>query len=623
MGRIYGIFSFIQLLLFSAHAQEPGDNIVVTDAHEVYRFERGDQQHPVVVNQSLNTVYTCKSFRTTIPVTTFYNDQFVINDVNVRVNGQRLKNFRPVYDYYSSDGVFFSDARICYFTLPLEAKGSSSEVSVSKTVLDPRYFTEIYFNENYFTVKKEVKVIVPQWMNIELKEYNFNDHRISKTVSAGKDETVYTFTIENVRNIPVETQAPGISYLAPHLLVMSKSATPGNTKITYFNTLADQYAWYHTLVKEIGNDEAPVKQKALELTKGLKSDTAKVKAIYRWVQDNIRYIAYEDGIAGFKPQNAQTVLAKKYGDCKGMANLMAQLLRSVGLDARLCWLGTNHIAYDYSTPSLSVDNHMICAWLYNGQTYYLDATEKFIGFGEIAERIQGRHVLIENGDQYILKNIPVAQQSQNCSMEKRKLSIIGNDLKGSVVQLWKGENKEWLPIQLNNIKKDKQEEVLKTYLSGGNKNYQIDNLRIVNLDNYNADVRIEYDLLYKDAVVSFGKDVFVDVDNRKDFGNIKFDTASRKLPYQFYFKDHIVFDTEINLPENLHISSVPGLLNISEPGYGISAGYKVDKRKLLYHREIMLKDILVAPKQFDRWNDNINRLNEFYNSQITLSTEKL
>jgi hypothetical protein len=44
------------------------------------------------------------------------------------------------------------------------------------------------------------------------------------------------------------------------------------------------------------------------------------------------------------------VLQKKYGDCKGMGNLTAEMLKAIGLNGRICWLGTNHIAYDYSTP---------------------------------------------------------------------------------------------------------------------------------------------------------------------------------------------------------------------------------------------------------------------------------
>ena len=46
----------------------------------------------------------------------------------------------------------------------------------------------------------------------------------------------------------------------------------------------------------------------------------------------VRYIAYEDGIAGFKPDKAQEVLRKKYGDCEGMGNLMTEMLKSIGLD---------------------------------------------------------------------------------------------------------------------------------------------------------------------------------------------------------------------------------------------------------------------------------------------------
>src|SRR5438128_325034 len=107
MVRPLSMIALFQWLSLSLAAQAIDDNIVVTDAHEVYRFERGDQQHPVIVTQSLNTVYTCNSFRTAIPVSTFYNDQLLIKDLNVIVNGQRQKNFKPVYDYYSGEGIFF------------------------------------------------------------------------------------------------------------------------------------------------------------------------------------------------------------------------------------------------------------------------------------------------------------------------------------------------------------------------------------------------------------------------------------------------------------------------------------------------------------------------------------
>lgn len=607
------------LFLSKLYAQDEEKNIVIESASEEYRYIKGNASNPVKIKETITKNYLCAEYRTDVPVAEFYNDQIELNDLDVRINGDKVKNFKANNDYYSSNGTFYSDARVCYFTLPLEKKNTKSQVRFEKTVLDPRYFTSIYFTESYLVQHKEIVIIIPKWMKAEIKEYNFVGYNITRRVESNSDEDTYTYSIQNAPALRSEKNAPGAGFIAPHLLVMAKYAEPNGTRITYFNTLDDQYKWYRQLVKQIGNDPQVIKTKAEEITKGLNDDMGRVKAIFQWVQDNIRYIAFEDGIAGFKPEKAQEVLRKKYGDCKGMGNLMAEMLKSIGLDGRLCWLGTNHIAHDYSTPSLGVDNHMICAWLYKGKTYFLDATEKYIGFGETAERIQGRQVLIEDGDKYILRNVPVADELQNTSYEKRILKITGNNLVGKVVQICKGENKEWLLTGLNEIKKDKQEDALKQYLAEGNPNYQISNLKIINLNDYNADLRVEYDVIVKDAVTIFDKELYVDVDNRKDYGDYKFDTFKRKLPYLFPFKNHVVFETELELPANIKPGPTPPSLNIQKPQYHITGNWSVANNKIVYRREMQLKKTWLSKDQFSTWNSDIEKLNDFYNNQLTLT----
>jgi hypothetical protein len=325
---------------------------------------------------------------------------------------------------------------------------------------------------------------------------------------------------------------------------------------------------------------------AEEITKGINSDINKVKTVFKWVQENIRYIAFEDGIAGFKPDKSQEVLRKKYGDCKGMANLTTQMLRTLNMDARMCWLGTKHIAYNYSTPSLSVDNHCIAAWFYNGKTYFLDATEKYIGFNEVAERIQGRQVLIEDGEKYILREVPVADPLQNTCIEKSKLKMEGNSLTGIVTQTWKGESKEWLLSHLNCIKKEKQEEALKQYLKDDNNNYQIINLKIINLTNYNEDVKIEYDVVISNAVASFDKGVYVDIDNRKEYSSLKIDIEKRPFPYEFAYKDHIIYEVELQLPTGSKAAPFPTELSVENSSFSFKGGYTADKSTIFYKKEI-------------------------------------
>jgi uncharacterized protein YegL len=607
------------------NAQESSDdqkNIVISKSTKKFWFTKGDADHPVHIKEETTKTYTCNSYRAEIPVVELYDDQETIDNVSILVGGSKKHGISPKHDYYQSEGIFYSDARVCYFQLPLEKKGSESEVTFKKTILDPHYFTSIYFMDDVEIAEQEIKVIVPSWMKLEIKKYNFKQYNIQESTVPAGDETVYTYTMKNIPAMRNEPSAPGPSYFAPHILILCKSAQPKDQKFTYFNTLKEQYEWYKKLIVQIDNDEKIIREKTLEIIAGLKTDEEKVKTIYQWVQDNIRYIAFEDGIAGFKPEKAQEVLRKKYGDCKGMANLLTEMLRSINLDARKCWIGTRHIAYDYSTPSLSVDNHMICAWMNKGKPVFLDATEKYIGFGEIAERIQGRQTLIEDGNQFILEKVPVATHLQNTATESRRFSVDGNSLKGHIVQVWKGENKEWLLSSLNSIKQDKQETSLKQFLSEGSQSFEISNLKIDNLVNYNADLKVEYDIVWKDVLTVFDKEIYLDADNRRSLENFKIDTLKLKLPYWFHFKNNLVFETEINLPMGKTVTTLPEKLSIKRPGYSFIASYNSSGEKILYKNEIIINQTEIKPQDFVQWNKDIEQLNHFYNQQLVITQKK-
>jgi hypothetical protein len=87
---------------------------------------------------------------------------------------------------------------------------------------------------------------------------------------------------------------------------------------------------------------------------------------------------------------------------------------------------------------------------------FLDATEKYIGYGEYAQRIQGRQVLIEDGDKYVLEKIPVEDASQNTQTVKQVLKIDAANIVGAVDLNYKGESKEYMLFQLNSITQQKK-----------------------------------------------------------------------------------------------------------------------------------------------------------------------
>lgn len=600
---------------------EENKNIVIRDRKERYEFVPGDEKNPVWVKQTFTTFYRCDEYRGSIPVVEFYDGYSRVDEVKAYVNGDRIKRLKVEHGYHSVEGFFYSDARICGFMLPLEKKGTESKVELHKTVLDPRYFTTVFFQEEFFQEQKEVTIVVPRWMKLEIREMNFEEAGVhsSKTYDEKSNADIYTYTVKAVEPSRSEPYAPGPSYLYPHLLVVSHAAETPAGKITYFGNVGDLYAWYRSLVKEIGNDPSAVKATALDITKDKKEDIDKIKAVYTWVQENIRYIAFEDGIAGFRPEKAQEVLQKKYGDCKGMANLTKEMLTALGFDARLCWIGTRHIAYDYSTPTLSVDNHMICAVNLKGKQYFLDATETYIGFDQYAERIQGRQVLIENGDQYTLSKVPARTFEQNRQVEKRTLHIDGSQLAGKVSHRYTGECTEYLLTQAHGIKKDKLEEALQQFLTKEDRSYEIASVNTSNLHDWSRDLTIQYDLHHKDAVSSFGDEIYVELDFRKEMGDAAIDTALRRHDLWLSFKRQLVQETDLAIPAGYKVKSLPPAVSIDRPKYVFKAAYEQQADKVVYRKEITIKDTRLEKKDFPAWNNDIKQLRQSYLEQITLT----
>jgi hypothetical protein len=195
-------------------------------------------------------------------------------------------------------------------------------------------------------------------------------------------------------------------------------------------------------------------------------------------------------------------------------------------------------------------------------------------------------------------------------------------LKGHVVQTWKGENKEWLLTALNQIKQDKQENALKQYLAEQKPNFIISNLKINNLNDYNADLKVEYDVEWKEAATSFDKETYLDIDNRRNLENYKIDTGQRTLPYWFPFKNHLVFETEISVPPGNTVSTLPQNLMIRRSDYSFNGSYSFNAGKIIYKNEIILGQTELEPGDFSQWNKDIQRLNDFYNEQIVLTKTK-
>ena len=305
----------------------------------------------------------------------FYDDEMSIDNVKAINSKGKEVMIQKLCGSYKDENIFHSDSKYCSVTFPLEEKGKSFTYRYEENYRDIKYLTSFYFHQQIPIVDRVIEFNIPSWLETDLREFNFkNSGKIEKTSAKDGDVTRISFTAKDLPGFHREPSSPNHALSYPHLICVNKAYTQNGQRKVLFESVKDLYGWYSTICADIGNNPNELKDRVAVLTANKKTDLEKVEAIFYWVQDNIRYIAFENGIMGFKPDAAQNVLKNKYGDCKGKANLLKEMLKLAGYDARLTWIGTSDLPYDYTLPSLAVDNHMICTLILDGKRYFLDGT---------------------------------------------------------------------------------------------------------------------------------------------------------------------------------------------------------------------------------------------------------
>lgn len=594
-------------------------DVAILSSTENITFGLNSKEGKVTATQSIKENLMNITHRADIQKFEFYDSESVIEDFFMKYRNDKKAGFIVKDEFYKSSDMFYNDARVKYMTVDFPVQGYSYYYELNKKYKDVKYFTSIYFNDEYPVIKKEVKIVVPNWLELEIKEFNFAGFEIKKssTTDPKANSTTYTYTIENVAPAADEKLSPGPSYIYPHVLLIAKSYSKDNQKTTLFNSTSDLYKWYKSLVNMMKENPELLKDKVKELTEKAKTDEEKIKNIYYWVQDNIRYIAFEDGIAGFKPDESQNVFQKRYGDCKGMANLTKQMLKEAGFDARLTWIGTKRIAYDYMIPSLSVDNHMICTLFYNGKKYFLDGTEKYNSFGQYAERIQGKDVLIEDGDEFIVAKVPVSDALSNTETFTSELRIENESLTGKTMNTFTGESKTSFLHSYNMIKNNNKEEALQDYLTDGDKNLTISAVSTSDLSNRDKEVSMKYDIKIDNKVSRFDNDIYIDLDFKKEFSHLLF--KERKTDFEFSHKENYEALLKLEIPAGYKVTKLPQSINIQKPEYNINVTYEQVGNEILYKKKFEFKKGLVKATDFNEWNAFMDKLNKVYNEQVTLT----
>jgi len=593
----------------------------------------------------------------------FYSKYEDVKNIAVTYNEDANDWFRPsIFDKsMDGDGYFYTDTRVKAFQVLAPARGTKISYTYTLEYENIKYLTSIYFPEGFPLKERNITIEKPDWLDLDLLEMNLEGLGVTKGTSAPRtskiddikslfkednsndddgsrssnrrrrrrrsrrsssDVTTTNYKLENIRSFPNEPDAMGPSYNVPHLMLVTKSFEDEGEKKPLLKDVNDLYSWYKTLVKEVDNDVDVMAELSEEIVKDAKAETdrEKVEAIYYWVQDNVRYIAFEDGIAGFQPDACQKVYKNRYGDCKGMANLTTQLLKAQNLDAHLTWIGTRRIAYDYSVPSIAVDNHMISMVVLEGKRYFLDATEPYAALGDYADRIQGRQVLIENGDTFMIDSIPIMPLERNIEKKVERLKLDGSDLVGTVKDSYKGESKTRIRYGLDNTKSDRKATVVERMLSNKDVNLKVQDPKYDNLNKRGEEIIFDYDLTINNHVLKKDNEVLINAEWDYHYRGMHLDSM-RQRDVDLSYKVWVEKETNIELPKGMKAKFIPKAVVVDTEYYKVHLEYKVKGNQLVYIKRIQFPKGSIPVEEVKAWNKTQEALSEFYKAYVVFETK--
>lgn len=588
-------------------AQTTDDNVVITECEDTYIF--GEKEGVPFVRNTTGTTYVAERMGTVIQPHAYYGEFISLDGASAKGGG------KAEYKSITPDNVFFDDTKVCYFNIRLDRKGKSTHTKFKRTFHNLRYFTRIPLSEDFFVRHKRVTFVIPQSLSqFRLIERNFTpDIQSERSVNAQGD-SIISYIITDMPALRSEQGMPATEYITPSLLVRGAFA---------------DYSELHRWSREMSKIDCRVKELdslLTGITRGCTSDMERIRATYAWVQRHIRYIAFEAGIAGHRPDTPAEVLRKRYGDCKGMALLLRTLLRAQGFDARLTDIGTEDIPYRMTEiPTLAAVNHMLCTLFHNGRTFYLDATCKYIPLEYIPQHIQGQEALTETKtDDVLVHTIPVlesdaATDSLHCACTLTKEEDGTAILTGRTARLWRGDMKEWFLTKLHARKQEEQEDFLTYTLKGQNCHASVRQMILTGYEPNEEWAMLEGNIKDRSTVQQAGRNIYLGMNGTDMLFDQPVDTTRRRQDYCLPLRCRIVRQTEVELPEGISVTHIPENFRIETPQGTLSCSFRTEGRRIVFRKMMDISRRRITLGEITTWNKALRRWHEAAGEQVIVT----
>jgi hypothetical protein len=281
----------------------------------------------------------------------------------------------------------YSDERLHRATLGGVVPGTivdwSYTVETLKPVMPGDNYSGWTVTNNRLTRRSRFIVDVPAPVTPRIEERNLT---FPRKVAEAHGRKVYTWATQDVPRIPdIEPFAA------------DSNGVITTVEVALPISWSDVARWYAGLSRDRYQVTPDLEARLAEIVGLERTRDDSLRALYRWVAQDFRYVSVSLGMAGYQPRAPDATFQTKYGDCKDKATLFVALARRMGFHAYPVLLNSGgHV--DTLLPTTGQFDHMIAAVERPGGNLYLDLTADVVPVGLLPPSEYGAFGLLVRPD---------------------------------------------------------------------------------------------------------------------------------------------------------------------------------------------------------------------------------
>lgn len=282
----------------------------------------------------------------------------------------------------------YSDEKVIRASLTGVAPGTIVDLSYTTQETKPFLPGDFYDSWNVSSgpqvMRSRYVVDVPTGFTPRIRERNLNFARTEKSVNG---RHIYTWA------------TGGIKRVKPEVFEADSNGVYMSVEISSPMTWAAIGKWYADNARDRYADSPAVDSAVAKAVKDARTLDDSIRAVHRWVAQDIRYVSIALGLGGYQPRTPDEVIRTGFGDCKDKATLFIVALKRLGITAYPVLLNSTG-GVERSAPSIKQLDHAIAAFRRPGATRYefADLTASLTPLGELPFDYQGAFGMIVHPD---------------------------------------------------------------------------------------------------------------------------------------------------------------------------------------------------------------------------------